>query len=239
LEAESAAQGRARRQRVVFAAQGGRDGYPKDMPGLELGRRLRTTSTIESDRLATFMNVTFDRRGRAVPNEVRSSLGDHLTPEFAAIGTSSDTAGPSRGGAQGVGGRARRRRPAGLSPRKELGGRDATFTAHLFFNEEYAEAGAPIRCGFFGEQVLGPTIGTPLPRAAGAALLDGNEWRIKGKKVSTSRAMDIDGAESLVEGRPSVDDVRYSFLFSRFHTIYAGCHEIERNSIVDRHKEPS
>jgi alkylation response protein AidB-like acyl-CoA dehydrogenase len=46
----------------------------------------------------------------------------------------------------------------GLSWPKEYGGRDATLTQQLIFNEEYARAGGPVRAGFFGEQLLGPTL---------------------------------------------------------------------------------
>ncbi len=46
----------------------------------------------------------------------------------------------------------------GLSWPVEHGGRAATLTEELIFNEEYARADGPQRCGFFGEQLLGPTL---------------------------------------------------------------------------------
>ncbi len=46
----------------------------------------------------------------------------------------------------------------GLSWPDEHGGRAATLTEELIFNEEYARADGPQRCGFFGEQLLGPTL---------------------------------------------------------------------------------
>src|SRR5690606_39231880 len=40
----------------------------------------------------------------------------------------------------------------------EYGGRDLPLTQQMIFNEEYARAGGPGRTGFFGEQLLGPTL---------------------------------------------------------------------------------
>jgi alkylation response protein AidB-like acyl-CoA dehydrogenase len=53
---------------------------------------------------------------------------------------------------------------SGISWPAEHGGRDLSLTQQLIFNEEYARAGGPQRTGFFGEQLLGPTLmalGTP------------------------------------------------------------------------------
>src|SRR5439155_473329 len=46
----------------------------------------------------------------------------------------------------------------GLGWPKEYGGRGATITQQLIFNEEYAKANAPARVSFFGEGLLGPTL---------------------------------------------------------------------------------
>jgi len=46
----------------------------------------------------------------------------------------------------------------GLAWPTRAGGREASILAQLAFAEEYAAAGAPDRAGFFGEQLLGPTL---------------------------------------------------------------------------------
>jgi alkylation response protein AidB-like acyl-CoA dehydrogenase len=46
----------------------------------------------------------------------------------------------------------------GLSWPQEYGGRGASFAEQVIFSTEYARADAPIRIGFFGEGLLGPTL---------------------------------------------------------------------------------
>ncbi|MGD9795314.1 MAG: acyl-CoA dehydrogenase family protein [Acidimicrobiia bacterium] len=46
----------------------------------------------------------------------------------------------------------------GLNWPEEVGGRGVSLTEQLVFDEEYARSGAPSRAGFFGEQLLGPTM---------------------------------------------------------------------------------
>jgi alkylation response protein AidB-like acyl-CoA dehydrogenase len=46
----------------------------------------------------------------------------------------------------------------GLSWPKTFGGREATVTEELVFAQEYALADGPVRAGFFGESLLGPTL---------------------------------------------------------------------------------
>jgi alkylation response protein AidB-like acyl-CoA dehydrogenase len=108
-------------------------------------------------------------RARSFRDEVRSWLADNLVGEFRALGTGNDMGGQdeltvrkaweqqlARGGW------------VGLSWPAEHGGRAASLTEELIFNEEYARADGPQRCGFFGEQLLGPTLiafGTPAQQA--------------------------------------------------------------------------
>ena len=46
----------------------------------------------------------------------------------------------------------------GLSWPREYGGRGASFAEQVIFSTEYARADAPVRIGFFGEGLLGPTL---------------------------------------------------------------------------------
>jgi alkylation response protein AidB-like acyl-CoA dehydrogenase len=111
------------------------------------------------------VRFTFSAEDELFREEVRAWLGEHLVGEFAALGTGNDMGGPDELAVR----KAWERELAGggwvgLSWPKEFGGRDATLTAQLIFNEEYTRANGPVRCGFFGEQLLGPTImalGTP------------------------------------------------------------------------------
>ena len=90
--------------------------------------------------------------------EVRSWLSEHLTDQQRAIGRTS-LASPA----------AWKERVAwerelaeggwvGLSWPAAVGGRQASLHERLIFDEEYAAADAPARAGFFGEQLLGPTM---------------------------------------------------------------------------------
>jgi len=95
----------------------------------------------------------------AFREEVRSWLKEHLVGEYAALGSGGGPADETGwdvrlewekelGEAGWI----------GLGWPKEYGGRGATITQQLIFNEEYAKANAPARVSFFGEGLLGPTL---------------------------------------------------------------------------------
>jgi len=105
------------------------------------------------------MEFTFSAVDEAFREEVRTWMAEHLVGEFAALGTGNNLGE----GAELDVRRAWERELAaggwvGLSWPKEYGGRDLSLTQQLIFNEEYARADGPSRTGFFGEQLLGPTI---------------------------------------------------------------------------------
>lgn len=86
-------------------------------------------------------------------------MAEHLVGEFATLGTGSDMGE----GAELETRRAWERKLAsggwvGMGWPAEYDGRDLSLTQLMLFNEEYARAGGPQRCGFFGEQLLGPTL---------------------------------------------------------------------------------
>jgi alkylation response protein AidB-like acyl-CoA dehydrogenase len=111
------------------------------------------------------VDFTFSPQDEQFRDEVRTWLHEHLTGEFRALGTGNDLGGPDEIALR----KAWERELAkggwvGLSWPKEHGGRAASLTEELIFHEEYARAEGPVRCGFFGEQLLGPTLmafGTP------------------------------------------------------------------------------
>ena len=91
--------------------------------------------------------------------EVRTWLAEHLTGDFAALGS--------------VGGEADETgwdvriewerllgadRWVGLSWPQEYGGRGASIAEQVIFQEEYARANAPARVSFFGEGLFAPTL---------------------------------------------------------------------------------
>ncbi len=105
------------------------------------------------------MDFRWSAEDEAFREEVRSWLKEHLVGEFATIGGSAGATDDSNwdlrlawerelGEAGWV----------GLGWPKEYGGRGATITQQLLFNEEYAKANAPGRVSFFGEGLLGPTL---------------------------------------------------------------------------------
>ena len=107
------------------------------------------------------MDFAFSPQDEVFRDEVRSWLHEHLTGEFKALGTGNDLGGPDKLDIR----KAWERELAkggwvGLSWPTEHGGRAASLTEELIFNEEYARAEGPVRCGFFGEQLLGPTLMT-------------------------------------------------------------------------------
>jgi alkylation response protein AidB-like acyl-CoA dehydrogenase len=105
------------------------------------------------------MEFTFSPADEAFREEVRTWLGVHLVADFAALGTGNNL---------GEGHELEVRRAwerelaaggwVGIGWPTEYGGRDLPLTQQLIFNEEYARAGGPSRTGFFGEQLLGPTL---------------------------------------------------------------------------------
>jgi alkylation response protein AidB-like acyl-CoA dehydrogenase len=95
----------------------------------------------------------------AFREEVRSWLKEHLVGEYAALGSGGGPADETGwdvrlewekqlGEAGWI----------GLGWPKAYGGRQASITQQLIFNEEYAKANAPARVSFFGEGLLGPTL---------------------------------------------------------------------------------
>jgi alkylation response protein AidB-like acyl-CoA dehydrogenase len=91
--------------------------------------------------------------------EVRTWLTEHLTGEFAALGS---VGGPAD--EEGWDVRVEwekllgRDRWVGLSWPAEYGGRAAGVAEQVIFNEEYAKANAPARISFFGEGLFAPTL---------------------------------------------------------------------------------
>jgi alkylation response protein AidB-like acyl-CoA dehydrogenase len=104
------------------------------------------------------MDFAFSPEDEVFRHEIRSWLAEHLTDELRAIGRTT-LARPA----------AWERRVAwerelasdgwvGLSWPAAVGGREASLLQRLIFDEEYTAADAPPRAGFFGEQLLGPTM---------------------------------------------------------------------------------
>ncbi len=105
------------------------------------------------------MEFTFSTEDEAFRVEVRAWMAEHLVGEYAALGTGAD---------MGEGDELEVRRAwerelaaggwVGMGWPVEYGGRDLPLTQQMIFSEEYARAGGPQRVGFFGEQLLGPTL---------------------------------------------------------------------------------
>jgi alkylation response protein AidB-like acyl-CoA dehydrogenase len=95
----------------------------------------------------------------AFRTEVRAWLAEHLTGEYAALGS---VGGPAD--EEGWDVRLEwekllgRDRWVGLSWPEEYGGRAASIAQQNVFNEEYAKANAPARISFFGEGLFAPTL---------------------------------------------------------------------------------
>ncbi|HEV3353961.1 MAG TPA: acyl-CoA dehydrogenase family protein [Acidimicrobiales bacterium] len=105
------------------------------------------------------MDFRWSAEDEAFREEVRSWLKEHLVGEYAALGSGGGPADETGwdvrlewekqlGEAGWI----------GLGWPKEYGGRGASITQQLIFNEEYAKANAPARVSFFGEGLLGPTL---------------------------------------------------------------------------------
>lgn len=106
----------------------------------------------------------------AFRREVRSWLATHLVGEYAALGGRGGSGDESYGFETRL--RWERELASGgwtaLGWPVECGGRGATVTQQVIFNEEYARAGAPGRVSVVGEGLLGPTLihyGTPAQQA--------------------------------------------------------------------------
>jgi alkylation response protein AidB-like acyl-CoA dehydrogenase len=116
-----------------------------------------TVLSILGDAVA--MEFTFSAEDEAFRAEVRDWMSEHLVGEYAELGTGSDLGE----GDELVVRRAWERELAGsgwvgMGWPTEYGGRDMALTQQMIFSEEYARAGGPQRVGFFGEQLLGPTL---------------------------------------------------------------------------------
>jgi alkylation response protein AidB-like acyl-CoA dehydrogenase len=165
------------------------------------------------------VDFTFSPSDEEFRGVIRDWLDRHLVGEFASLGTGNDLGGPDELAVR----KAWEKKLAagrwvGLAWPERFGGRGATLSEQLIFNEEYARAGGPNRCGFFGEQLLGPTLmefgteeqkarllspilhadeywcqgfsepdaGSDLAAVKTTAMRDGDGWRIHGQKVWTS-----------------------------------------------------
>jgi len=91
--------------------------------------------------------------------EVRDWLAEHLRGEFAAIagqgGVADEEGWEVRVEWERLLGKDRW---LGLAWPEEYGGRGASFSQQVIFNEEYAKANAPARVSFFGEGLFAPTL---------------------------------------------------------------------------------
>jgi alkylation response protein AidB-like acyl-CoA dehydrogenase len=105
------------------------------------------------------MDFRWSAEDEAFREEVRSWLKEHLVGEYAALGSGGGPADETGwdvrlewekqlGEAGWI----------GLGWPKAYGGKEASITQQLIFNEEYAKANAPARVSFFGEGLLGPTL---------------------------------------------------------------------------------
>jgi alkylation response protein AidB-like acyl-CoA dehydrogenase len=105
------------------------------------------------------MDLTFSATDEAFRTEVQDWMAEHLVGEFRALGTGHRLGEQAElevrkawerelasGGWVGMGW------PAAY------GGRELPLTQQVIFHEEYVRAGGPNRVGFFGEELLGPTL---------------------------------------------------------------------------------
>ncbi len=104
------------------------------------------------------MDFAYSPEEEALRDEVKAWLTEHLVGEVARLGQSTRftpvdwkvrVAWEQELGRGGW---------VGLSWPKAFGGREATVTEELVFAQEYASADGPVRAGFFGEGLLGPTL---------------------------------------------------------------------------------
>ena len=105
------------------------------------------------------MDFEFSEADEQFRKEVKSWLASHLVGEFAALGGGSKL---------GEGDELELRKGwerelssggwLGLGWPEAYGGRNLPLIQEMIFNEEYARAGGPNRVGWFGEELLGPTL---------------------------------------------------------------------------------
>ena len=104
------------------------------------------------------MDFTYAAADEVFREDVRTWLREHLVGDVAALGQSTRftpddwkirVAWEQELGRDGW---------IGLSWPEQFGGRQATVIEELVFAQEYALAGGPVRAGFFGEGLLGPTL---------------------------------------------------------------------------------
>ena len=160
------------------------------------------------------MDLRFSAADLAFAAEVRDWLGQHLTGRFADL--------VGRGGSgneEFYGLRLEWERElhaggwTGLGWPAEYGGRPASMTQRVLFEDEYAKAGAPYRAGFQGTNLLGPTLiahGTPeqkqrfLPRilAGEEVWCQGFSEPGAGSDLASVRTRAVlDGREWVVDGQ--------------------------------------
>ncbi len=105
------------------------------------------------------MDLAFTASEEAFRDEVRTWMADHLVGDFASLGT---------GGKLGEGDELDLRKEwerelasggwVGMGWPADSGGRNLPLAKQIIFNEEYVRSGGPNRVGFFGEELLGPTL---------------------------------------------------------------------------------
>jgi alkylation response protein AidB-like acyl-CoA dehydrogenase len=106
------------------------------------------------------VELRFSAEEEAFRGEVRQWLAEHLRGEFAPL---RGRGGPGDEEALFDLRRAWEHELAGggwtcLGWPREHGGRGATLTEQVIFNEEYTRARGPGRMGHIGEELLGPTL---------------------------------------------------------------------------------
>jgi len=159
------------------------------------------------------VDFAYSPEDEAMRREVKTWLNEHLVGDVALLGQSTRftpedwrvrVAWEQELGRGGW---------VGLSWPKIFGGREATVTEELVFAQEYALADGPVRAGFFGESLLGPTLiafGTEQQQARFLPpILHGEEYWCQGfsepgagsdlASVATRAVMD--GDEWRVEGQ--------------------------------------
>jgi alkylation response protein AidB-like acyl-CoA dehydrogenase len=95
----------------------------------------------------------------AFRDEVRAWLAEHLVPPYSELGSRGGPADETNWDVRLEWERTLGRdRWVGLSWPVEHGGRAASFSQQVIFNEEYARANAPARISFFGEGLFAPTL---------------------------------------------------------------------------------
>ena len=106
------------------------------------------------------MQLRFSAEDEAFRKEVRDWLDDNLVGEFRALGARGGPGSEHEGFDVRLAWERRLGEAGwtGLGWPKQHGGRGATLTQQVIFNEEYVRAGAPARVGIVGEGLLGPTL---------------------------------------------------------------------------------